>query len=68
MYFCILGGAMRYFMWDGISKTLQRFLTPSAFIDGETARHMVLSLLSGSATTRFVVMGSRPRSTHSTEA
>lgn len=31
-------------------------------------RHMVFSVLETSATTRFAVMGSRPRSTHSTEA
>ena len=37
-----------------------------AFFD--VARQMVFSVLSGSATARLVVKGSRPRSTHSTEA
>ena len=41
---------------------------PYAFNDGETARQMVFSVLLGSATTRFVVKGSNPRDTHSTDA
>ena len=36
--------------------------------DGDTARHIVLSVRSGSATTRLVFIGSRPRATHSTVA
>ena len=35
---------------------------------GDTARHIVFSLRFSSATIRFVVRGSSPRSTHSTEA
>ena len=41
---------------------------PSSFMEGETARHMVLAVLSGSATTRLVVMGSTPRAAHSADA
>ena len=41
---------------------------PYAFSDGETAKQMVFSVRLSSATTRFVVSGSRPRSTHSTLA
>ena len=41
---------------------------PSDFIEGETARQIDFSLLSRSATTRFVSRGSNPRSLHSTEA
>ena len=39
-----------------------------AFKDGDTARQIVFSVLEGSATTRFVVIGSRPLATHSTDA
>lgn len=42
--------------------------TPNALRDGDTAKHIVLSERDSSATTRFVVNGSRPRSTHSTLA
>ena len=41
---------------------------PYAFRDGETARQIVFSVLSESATTRLVVSGFSPLSTHSTEA
>ena len=41
---------------------------PYAFRDGDTARQMVFSVRSASATTRLVVSGSSCRSTHSTEA
>lgn len=37
-------------------------------MDGVMARQMVFSVRSGSATTRFAVSGSSPRSTHSTLA
>ena len=36
--------------------------------EGVTARHIVFSVREESATTRFVVSGSSPRSTHSTDA
>ena len=36
--------------------------------DGETARQIVLAVLASSATTKLVFRGSRPLSTHSTEA
>ena len=42
--------------------------SPQALSDGETARQMVLSVRVSSATTRFVVSGSSPRATHSTDA
>ena len=41
---------------------------PWAFSEGETARQIVFSVRLSSATTRLVVMGSRLRSMHSTEA
>lgn len=41
---------------------------PYSFKEGDTARQMVFSVRDASATTRFVVRGSRPRSAHSTEA
>ena len=41
---------------------------PIALSDGETARQIVFSVLELSATTRFVVIASSPRSIHSTEA
>ena len=41
---------------------------PYFFRDGETARQMVFSVRLSSATTRLVVSGSSPRSTHSTDA
>ena len=52
----------------GISYTLHRLRTPSFFIPGEAARHIVLSPRDGSATISFASKGSSPRSTHSTEA
>lgn len=42
--------------------------SPYFFYDGETARHIVLLERELSATTKFVVRGFKPRSTHSTEA
>ena len=45
-----------------------RFFTPSFFIAGVIARQIVDCDLVGSATTRFVLNGSRPLSTHSTDA
>ena len=39
-----------------------------AFIAGDTARQIVFSVRSGSATTKFAVIGSRCLSLHSTEA
>ena len=59
---------MDYSMFLGISNSLHLFLTPSFFNAGDTARQIVFSLRSGSATTRSVVIGSRPRATHSTVA
>ena len=50
------------------SKRRGRPGTPKDFSAGETARHMVLLVRLSSATTRLVVSGFRPRSTHSTEA
>ena len=41
---------------------------PKALREGETARQMVFSVRLASATTRFVVSGSRPRAAHSAEA
>ena len=38
------------------------------FKDGDTAKHIVLSVLDSSATTSLAVKGSSPRSTHSTDA
>ncbi len=68
MYLRMRGGAIMYFILRGISNTRQRPGMPIALSAGDTARHMVLSERSGSATTRRVVIGSRPRSTHSTDA
>ena len=68
MYFCIRGGATVYRTCFGISKMRQRFLIPRAFMAGVMARQMVFSVRSGSATTRFSVIGSMPLATHSTEA
>ena len=64
----ILGGAMIYPMSGGISRTRHRPGTPRAFMAGLTARQIVLSVRSGSATTRRAFMGSRPLSRHSTDA
>ena len=50
------------------SKSRARPKMPRAFMLGDTARQMVPSDRLSSATTRLVVRGSRPRSTHSTEA
>ena len=41
---------------------------PYSFSAGETARQIVFSVRLKSATTRFVISGSSPRSRHSTEA
>ena len=49
------------------SKSRARPEIPQAFRDGVTARQMVFSVRLKSATTKLVVRGSRPRSTHSTE-
>ena len=68
MYSCMRGGAMMYSTPLGISYTRPRLFAPSAFIAGVAARHIVLSPREGSATTRFVVNGSSPHSTHSTDA
>ena len=46
----------------------QRLRTPSFFMAGVMARQMVEVPRAVSATTRFCVNGSSPRSTHSTEA
>ena len=62
------GFAMTESTLSGISNTRQRLDRPSAFMDGVMARQMVFSARSGSATTRFAVGGSSPRSTHSTLA
>ena len=62
------GVAMTYESDLGISNTRQRFRTPSALSAGETARQMVFSVRVGSATTSLASRGSRPSSTHSTEA
>ena len=64
----IRGGAVKYLTCFGISKSRQRFLIPNAFIAGVMARQIVFSVRCGSATTRFTVIGSRPRATHSTDA
>ena len=42
----------------GISKTRHRLATPNAFMAGDTARQIVFSVLSLSATTRLVAKGS----------
>jgi hypothetical protein len=68
MYNCILGMAVMYFTQSGISWIRHRFLMPSAFMAGVIARQIVDFDLVGSATTRFVLNGFSPRSTHSTEA
>ena len=62
------GGAITYWMPAGISNTRHRLRTPRAFMLGLTARQMVFSVRVPSATTRLVVMGSSPRSAHSTLA
>ena len=41
---------------------------PKDFNAGVTAKHIVFSLRDLSATTRLVVIGLSPKSTHSTEA
>ena len=55
-------------MFLGISKILHLFLTPKAFNDGDTAKHIAPSPLEGSATTKFVVRDFSFLSTHSTYA
>ena len=50
------------------SKSLALPDIPKAFNDGDTARHIVFSVLWGSATTRLVSSGSKFLSTHSTDA
>ena len=47
---------------------IEDYLGRASFSEGDTARQIVFLDRSGSATTRFVVMGSRPRATHSTDA
>ena len=68
MYRCMRGGATMKSSPSGTSNSRQRLRTPFALSEGETARHMVFFVRDASATTRSVVMGSSPRSTHSTEA
>ena len=60
--------AVMYSTPRGISKTRQRLRIPRAFIAGVIARQTDPRPRDGSATTRFVVNGSSPRSTASTEA
>ena len=50
------------------SKSLALPGMPNDLSDGDTARQIVFSVRLSSATTRFVVKGSRPRATHSTDA
>ena len=68
MYLLMRGFAIMYFILDGISNNLHLFFIPSIFIFGDIARHIVPFPLLSSATTRFVVNGSRFLSTHSTDA
>ena len=67
-YKLILGGAVIYLIFLGISKTLPREGTPRVFIYGVTARVIAPPFLDGSATISGVVNGSKFLSTHSTEA
>ena len=62
------GSAVTYSTPGGISCRRQRLRMPSSFMAGVMARQMVVPERSGSATTRFAVIGSRPRARHSTEA
>ena len=62
------GTAVIYLKWEGISKMRQRLRTPNALRAGETAKQIAPRPRSGSATTKLVLKGSTPRSTHSTEA
>jgi hypothetical protein len=64
----MLGIAVMYLISLGISYSLQRFFTPSAFIAGDIAKHIVPLPRVSSATTKFVSKGFSPRSAHSTEA
>ena len=51
-----------------ISNSLALPLIPYFYKEGLTAKQIVFSLLSSSATTKLVFNGSSPLSTHSTEA
>ena len=53
---------------SGISNNLHLFLMPNAFNAGDIAKHIAPLPRDGSATTKLVVNGSNPLSTHSTEA
>ena len=68
IYFFIRGGAIIFSIFFGISNNLHLFLIPNFFNAGDTAKHIVLSVLVSSATTRFVVIGSKFLSAHSTDA
>ena len=68
MYFFILGKAVIYFTFLGISKSLHLFFIPKFFIAGLIAKHIPPLPREGSATTRLVLNGSNPLSAHSTEA
>ena len=65
--FCFLRMFASFTFWT-TSNSRGRPGMPYAFKDGETAKHMVFSVRDGSATTRLVIIGSRPRSIHSTDA
>ena len=62
------GMAVMYSTPRGISKTRHRLRIPRAFIAGVIARQTEPRPRVGSATTKFTVNGSSPRSTASTEA
>ena len=52
----------------GTATTYDLVREDGSFSEGVTARQIVFSVRLASATTRLVVMGSRPRSRHSTDA
>ena len=61
------GGAQIYSIPLGISYILPLLGTPNFLIAGVAAR-VIAPFLVGSATTKFTSKGSKPLSTHSTEA
>ena len=65
-----IGLAMATYEWIAALGLIivAKFFIPIFFIAGVIARQIVLSVLSGSATTRFVVIGSSFLSTHSIDA
>ena len=63
-----LEGKNIYLILVGTSYNLHLFFTPSFLSAGDTAKHIVLFVLVGSATISLVFIASKPLSAHSTDA